>query len=87
MAELKIKINRKLDKYYVGQVITVPCDEERTPLDQYWRRRLKDAETDGVCEALPEESLQEHLPEETKIPPRKGTTKKRKTKGKQQRRN
>jgi hypothetical protein len=55
MHTLNIQINRKYGKYYAGEIIPVPCDENNIPLDQFWRRRLKDAQIDGVCEALPRE--------------------------------
>jgi len=49
---LRIKINKPLPGYEVGRIIEVASDNEGTPLDFYWRRRLKDAESDGCCEIV-----------------------------------
>lgn len=49
---LKIKVNKPLPGYIVGRIIEVASDKENTPLDHYWRRRLKDAATDGCCEIV-----------------------------------
>lgn len=35
-----------------GHVFTVQADSHGTPLDEYWRRRLKDAVTDECCEVV-----------------------------------
>lgn len=35
-----------------GEEVVLPADEHGTPLDQYWRRRLRDAEKDGCVERL-----------------------------------
>lgn len=49
---IKIKVNRRLPGYRVGQVVEVKADAEGTPLDQFWRRRLRDARMDGCCEVV-----------------------------------
>ncbi len=75
MPTLEIQINKKFGKYYASQIIEVACDEERTPLDQFWRRRLKDAQIDGYCEILPAKNLHTSLPKKTKTTRRKGIKK------------
>ena len=53
---LKIKINKTIGDYGPGSVVSVDADKEGTPLNNIWRRRLKDAETDQCCEIVePEE--------------------------------
>ena len=47
-----IKILDQIPGYPVNTVLTQQCDEEGTPLDYYWQRRLKDAKTDGCCEVV-----------------------------------
>ncbi len=38
--------------YYVGQEVRVEVDHEGTPLDVFWRRRLRDSAIDGCCELV-----------------------------------
>ena len=45
----KLKINNV--KGYAG-VVSIATDENGTPLDQTWRRRLKDAEFDNCVELV-----------------------------------
>lgn len=52
MNQIKIKINGTIVGYKVDQVINVAADKHGTPLDQFWRRRLKDAEIDHCCEVV-----------------------------------
>lgn len=49
---IEIKINMFMPHYEVGQVIRVATDDDGTPLDVFWRRRLKDAKIDGCCEVV-----------------------------------
>jgi len=35
-----------------GQIIQIETDGENTPIDKYWRRRLKDAPFDNCVEAV-----------------------------------
>ncbi len=51
---IQIKVNGTLPGYAKGRVITVACDPTGIPLEEYWRRRLKDAETDNCCEVVVE---------------------------------
>jgi len=45
----KLKINN-VDGY--AGIVTIATDENGTPLDQKWRRRLKDAEFDNCVEQV-----------------------------------
>jgi hypothetical protein len=51
---VNIRINKSFGPYTVGQEVKVTADEGGIPLDQYWRRRLQDAATDGCCEVVTE---------------------------------
>lgn len=51
---VNIRINKTFGKYIAGQLVQVETDHEGTPTDQYWRRRLKDAQTDACCEVMQE---------------------------------
>ena len=46
---MKIKINNV--KGYSG-ALTIKTDANGVPLDKFWRRRLKDAETDNCVEII-----------------------------------
>ncbi len=48
---MKLKIN-SVKGYNAGQVVTVQTDSHGIPLDKFWRRRIKDAETDNCVEAV-----------------------------------
>lgn len=48
-----------LPGHSVGDVVEVAVDSEGTPLEQFWRRRLKDAERDDCCEVVTPEALDE----------------------------
>lgn len=52
MKTICIQVNGNLPGYAVGQEVRVAADNEGTPLDQFWRRRLKDAKTDKCCEVV-----------------------------------
>lgn len=43
---VKIKVNKDLGLFKAGDVVRL------VKIDQYWRRRLKDAETDNCCELV-----------------------------------
>lgn len=64
MPTIRIKVNAgSLPNFRQGEVVVVPSDDEGTPLDQYWRRRLKDAKVDNCCEVVTEsEPEQEREP-------------------------
>jgi len=48
---MKIKILKALKDHKAGDIIEV-SDKAGTPLDKYWRRRLKDAERDHCVEVI-----------------------------------
>jgi hypothetical protein len=50
----RILVKGGIPGYAAGSEIEVDADEEGTPLDLHWRRRLKDAEIDGCCEVVVE---------------------------------
>ena len=49
---LEIKVNKPLPGYIVGCIVKIASDKEGTPLDFYWRRRLKEAESESCCEIV-----------------------------------
>lgn len=49
---IDIKINKPFPDYQVGQIVTIQVDGDGTPLDYFWRRRLKDAKIDSCCEIV-----------------------------------
>jgi len=38
--------------HQVGEIITVTVDRQGTPINRWWRDRLKDAAIDGCCEIV-----------------------------------
>ena len=54
MKKVKIKINKPLKNYKVGDIINIEVDANSIPTDIYWRRRLKDAEIDNCIEFFKE---------------------------------
>ena len=48
---IKLKVNNV--RGYSG-FVTVKTDENRVPLEKFWRDRLKDAKTDGCVEVVNE---------------------------------
>lgn len=49
MPTIQIKILKTLGSYTEGQIVTVETDSSGLPLSRFWRRRLKDAPSDGFC--------------------------------------
>lgn len=49
---MKLKINKRVKGHAVGAVVDVPVDADGTPLDKFWRRRLKDAKIDECVEVV-----------------------------------
>jgi hypothetical protein len=49
---IKIKVNKPIGEHKIGSIVDVAADDEGTPLDLHWRRRLKDAEFDSCCEVV-----------------------------------
>jgi hypothetical protein len=52
-----IEIKRDFGPYTRGQLVKVEQDEAGIVTNEYWRRRLKDAETDGCCELVTAQPL------------------------------
>ena len=61
-----LKINKPVRGYKPGDEVPVRCDENGTPLDLVWRRRLKDAEQDSCVELL-EEKKKKKVKNDTEI--------------------
>jgi hypothetical protein len=45
--------------YDPGQEVQVEVDESGTPINQFWRRRLRDSERDQCCKVVTEAKDQE----------------------------
>ncbi len=54
MKKAKLKINVKFPSRNLkkGDIIQIDVDDEGTPLDLYWRRRLKDSAIDNCVELI-----------------------------------
>ena len=53
MNQVKIRVlSGGIKGYSVGQEVRVDADDEGTPLDLGWQRRLRDAKRDGCCEIV-----------------------------------
>lgn len=44
--KITLEINQRVGSFKKGDTVRINVDENGTPLDKYWRRRLKDAERD-----------------------------------------
>ncbi len=54
-ATIRVRAN-KLPGVPPGHVFTIPADRYGVPLEEFWRRRFKDAETDNCCEVVCDQS-------------------------------
>ena len=52
MKTIKIKINKNLPSYSTGTELTLRVDDFGTPLDNFWRNRLKDSSIDNCIEII-----------------------------------
>ncbi len=52
MSNIQVKVLSDIPGYKTGQTIFVKVDSLGTPLDKFWRRRLKDAKTDNCLEVI-----------------------------------
>ena len=52
MTKIRVKVLKDFDGHKAGDEIAVSCDNEGTPLERSWRRRLKDSATDNCCEIV-----------------------------------
>lgn len=46
----KLKLNAPLLNYKEGSIVTIDCDKGGTPLDIFWRRRVKDSKIDNCVQ-------------------------------------
>lgn len=55
---MKLKLNQDLKtpsgKLLCGAIIEVDCDQDKNPLDMFWRNRLKDSAIDNCVEIISE---------------------------------
>jgi len=49
---MRLKLRVDLQKYKAGETIEVKDDGAGTPLDRYWRDRLKDSAIDNCVEIV-----------------------------------
>jgi hypothetical protein len=49
---LKVKVNFSFANFKEGQEFEIACDEEGTPVDNYWFNRLKDSKTDNCISVI-----------------------------------
>ncbi len=54
MSILRIRVKRPIPGFFVGQIVNAQADAVGTPLEEMWRRRLKDAKIDDCCEIVPD---------------------------------
>ncbi len=50
--KIKILIKNPMLNHKANDVIIVDADENGTPLDYFWRRRLSEAKIDNCCEII-----------------------------------
>lgn len=53
---IQIKVNKPIMGFDKG-VYKIEADNEGTPIDVHWNRRLKDAKIDNCCEVIKEQKL------------------------------
>lgn len=53
---MTLKINKDLPGHPKGSEVILSCDAQGTPLDSWWRRRLKDAKWDNCCSIKKEQN-------------------------------
>ncbi len=58
MDTLQIKILKTLGAYFEGQIVRVDTDSNGVPVSRFWRRRLKDASSDGFCKIVEAEKAE-----------------------------
>lgn len=52
MANLKLKINTPMAGHKAGEIVTISVGKHGRPKDIFWRRRLRDAESDNCVEEV-----------------------------------
>lgn len=66
MKIVQFKVMKSLGSHLakVGGVVNIMCDDEGTPLDEGWRRRVKDSKLDGCLVVVDESTpIKEDEPE------------------------
>ncbi len=63
---VNIRVLKNLGSYPADTTVEVLVDHEGTPLDYFWRRRLRDAETDKCCEIVKTAKPRTTRPKESK---------------------
>lgn len=53
---IKIKLNYAFSFHKKGDIIDIEVDEEGTPLNIYWRKRLNDSKLDNCIEVINDKS-------------------------------
>lgn len=48
----QLKLNTALRGHRAGAIVPIKTDKQGTPLDQYWRNRIKDSVTDNCVEII-----------------------------------
>jgi hypothetical protein len=56
MKKIQLKLNADLGGKKKGAIVTVEIDSNKVITDQYWRRRLEDAELDNCIEIVKNEN-------------------------------
>ena len=65
MSEISGKITVRVHRvagFTPGAEISIDVDAVGTPLDLFWRRRLRDAKRDQCCEVVVHHGVTEHPP-------------------------
>lgn len=47
-----LKVNYDLKGLRAGDTVRIKCDKDGTPIDAYWRRRMKDSAIDNCVEIV-----------------------------------
>ena len=69
MKQITLEINQRIGDRQKGQTITLDTDIEGTPLDAFWRKKLKDSAIDG-CVTVQKKRTKQAKPKgeaETKV--------------------
>lgn len=68
---IQINVNKDLGVVSAGKTVKVLADDNGTPLDAFWRKRLEDAKQDSCCEIVTDEANKKPRPK--KSPAKKST--------------
>ena len=59
---VNIKLNADLNGYKKGKILKIIVDKKGIPVDNYWYRRLKDAEIDNCIEIIDNKKQNKNYP-------------------------